>query len=550
MPTIDALDNLPGAIDGTERIPVSLSGTTYDVALSALIDYLNPALSTYAIVVAGPNAGTGWSTRATYTADGTDDGVTINTALAAAATAKRPVILRGDFSLRLSVNKNFSGLGSDYVSVVVPGGLHIDAHTATFTYDASETWLGTLADGRRQSLFINETPGDVATPDAFTQWHGGTINGSSAAITALGTGSGQAGDPAGGREMMGVRWQRTYGFAMFDVDVKNIRGTSGGGGAHETFFFDDVGGVSSRWVRCRAYSDDGGLTATGFSANSSEAPRWEDCLAYGIDFHGFTAWFSWHGKRIGCHSYGNGSAGARVEEGGDWDDIGCSWGGRDRWSDTNVRGDFPVGGNGGYGLALKRTIAYRMTGGQVWGNTDYALSLNHALGYSFSGVAIYRSGTGIAVKVQDNGVDGETTRSWGRIDPSCTFFRDAGTDATEVQLADWAQTAYGTNNHNARSSGFLRADGATDGPAVPATATAIENYFPLTVTAYINCLSSTSVTVTRQGRSEVVFDSVTGPVSVEWQPGDSLTLTYAGTAPEWKLRTDINAEQLVELSSI
>jgi hypothetical protein len=105
----------------------------------------------------------------------------------------------------------------------------------------------------------------------------------------------------------------TRGMWCDRVIVKNVYGTDDAPPG-ESFHFEFNSSVDGHYTDCHAFCDDGGDTATGFSANASTSCEWKGCTAYGMTYGmGFTHAISSLMRYTNCHAYLNGRHGFNTE---------------------------------------------------------------------------------------------------------------------------------------------------------------------------------------------------------------------------------------------
>lgn len=126
----------------------------------------------------------------------------------------------------------------------------------------------------------------------------------------------------------GISFNRVRGGRIANVVVKNLYG-EGPGPPGETTHFEADRSADIYYTACEAYSDDGGATASGFSANHCTSIEYSGCSTWGM-FHGqgFTNWTSALIRYANCHAYLNGYIGFNTEISEHISYVGCHSGGR------------------------------------------------------------------------------------------------------------------------------------------------------------------------------------------------------------------------------
>lgn len=123
------------------------------------------------------------------------------------------------------------------------------------------------------------------------------------------------------------------------VVSKNFYGTAAAPPG-ETMHFECNNSTDVHYTDCEAYVDDGGLTASGFSANQSTSVSYVGCVARNMTYGmGFTNYQSALMRYTNCHAYNNAYAGFNTEIGEYITYSNCQSGGRGADTTLGVIGD-------------------------------------------------------------------------------------------------------------------------------------------------------------------------------------------------------------------
>lgn len=355
---------------------------------------------------------------ADYTCVGINDQDTINTAALEASAQGRSVKLVGWMEVTFVENPDTA----DYWSCLwLPSRCVIDLRDAYLNLDTSAmtttVWPGSTMSGTKKTncgyyrmvCNANLNPSSFADTDQGIIIIGGVLDGNSDEIQAIGTSAGQIGHLStsssstdGGLQFEGVDFRHAMSCQVIDTVATAIRGTSGGGGANESFAFNAFRSADITFDHCFATNPSGHTypTATGFAANYSENVRWENCVAqrHGLNLaggqtgHGFSMYQTFNSKRINCESYLNAGSGARDEYGADNSDVTCRWG---HWDDlpNDATDSAPAyqnlrverGPNGGDGMVTLQARRYRGVGTSYNGNTGFGIVTQYSIMCSLSG---------------------------------------------------------------------------------------------------------------------------------------------------------------------
>ncbi len=243
-----------------------------------------------------------------------------------------------------------------------------------------------------------------------------------------------AGAPASDRtdktyQFWGVNTFRSTNVELFDLELKNMRGTSGGGGGDETALAVIYDGTNVRMRRCTGTFDDGGDGSAGFALqNGCTFAEISDCRVTLNDraYHGYPAWKAGKGCiRSNLYAADGITSGFRDEYGTDMTDVDC-------WSENCGSGSV------GHGhLALLGATRHKVRGG---GSIDNPSNY----GVWFNAGAPTAGGT--VIPTTDFSIEGTTlvgllksfdwlvSTSTGVVLPSTTWLGERGTRPTGVRF--------------------------------------------------------------------------------------------------------------------
>jgi hypothetical protein len=135
---------------------------------------------------------------------------------------------------------------------------------------------------------------------------------------------------------VGILMSGTYNVTYDHVRVKNVRGTRNCCGG-EGFHFEFQCASGARFYNCEVLSDDGGLTASGFSCDKASDVEYHDCSSTGMTYGmGFTMWKCNDIRYFNCSAYRNNSAGFHTEWSYDVLYEDCITDGGSRWTYAGI----------------------------------------------------------------------------------------------------------------------------------------------------------------------------------------------------------------------
>ncbi len=300
----------------------------------------------------------------------------------------------------------------------------------------------------------------------------------------------------------GLYGLRVDGFTHTRVNVKNCRGTAGSG-TNETFHFDAALSSNARYESCMAVADDGGSTASGFSANSATAVTYIDCHARNMSVaNGFTHNACSGVLYVACTSVLNELCGFNSED------------------STNVK----------HVSCLAGIAATATADAEVWGNAESLGNGSH--GFATAGtttLASYVDCTG-----RNNGGSGLNTGTGSTAvvyggNYSSNAFAGLSVTAGSFVTGNPKVTGNTTTNLNLPGSAGYRANtvGAITAPTVPISNGDLTNPYPFNCMVYVSGGTVTGIAMTN--------GNPTGRTSggVMLAAGDNIRLTYSA-APTWE----------------
>jgi hypothetical protein len=287
------------------------------------------------VTVTGPLNASGEFNVKTFGAKGdgiTDDTAAIQAAIDAASTAGGGVVFvpRGTYLVSI---KRHPDLASVATALVMKSNVELRG-----AGNGSEIKLGVVPNVIPAGCNVNwqlhvlsnstpydQTPGTTTTNIRITDL---TVNGNAANQTFV---------PP--NNSFQVFTGHARGVWITRVVSKNMYGTAPAPPG-ETMHFECNGSTDVHYTDCEAYSDDGGDTASGFSANVTTGVEYKGCVARNMKFGmGFTHWTSAHIRYVNCHAYNNGYAGFNTEISEYISYVGCQAGGRGANTTLGVIGD-------------------------------------------------------------------------------------------------------------------------------------------------------------------------------------------------------------------
>ena len=299
----------------------------------------------------------------------------------------------------------------------------------------------------------------------------------------------------------GINMLRVRSVNLTRVRVKNCRGTALSA-PNETFMVDFALSTDVVHTDCDCLTDDGGSTATGFSANSSSNVEWKGCIAYGMSVaHGFTHNTCRNLRYVNCHSFLNATYGFNSESSIDVLFSNCIAGGKSTLAATHAYASGTTLGNTDRGFTINGTTQVVIAG---------CLSRWNARGIDFTNSS---SGHVIGGAYTDNTAYGIS-------------FGDTAS-ATAVRISGAPLSANNPTKNVAVPggiAGFAPPCNVT-APSIPATTVALTNPYPFAATVYLTggTVSAVAVAGTATGLTAGTFRV---PANA------TITLTYT-VAPTW-----------------